>query len=265
MTELPQEAPPPVAPVESSPPPARYGAKQASFTFLAFLGSQFVIGLALGFGVAVWYAATHRVGAKLPGSATNTAVMLGAVFGTLAGGAIAYLLAKRAIERPAPGLSWEAIGWSRSTWRVALFAALIGVLLGAIYILVIVNAFPPPKDGRPGFMGAALQGGGWILYAWAILAVLIAPPVEEFMFRGVLWTGFSRSWGPVVAAIVVTLVFVVIHLTEAAGYPPAMLSILAMAVAALAARILTGSLVPPILLHAAYNSVIVTSALGFFA
>ncbi len=114
-------------------------------------------------------------------------------------------------------------------------------------------------------MGAALQGGGWILYTWATLAVLIAPPIEEFMFRGVLWTGFSRSWGPVVAAIVVTLVFVVIHLTEAAGYPPALLSITAMAAAALAARIVTGSLVPPIFLHAAYNAVIVTSALGFFA
>src|SRR5258706_16352392 len=119
MTELPQEAPPQVAPVEAPPPPARYGAKQASFTFLAFLGSQFVIGLVLGLGVAIWYAATHRAGTPLPGSATNTAVMLGAVFGTLAGGAIAYWLAKRAIQRPAPAPSWGAIGWSRRTSAVA--------------------------------------------------------------------------------------------------------------------------------------------------
>jgi membrane protease YdiL (CAAX protease family) len=86
--------------------------------------------------------------------------------------------------------------------------------------------------------------------------------VEEFVFRGVMWTGLSRSWNPWLAAIVVTLVFVALHLPETMGYPPALVGIGVMGLTALAMRVQSGSIVPAMFLHAAYNGMIVAAVVG---
>jgi membrane protease YdiL (CAAX protease family) len=55
------------------------------------------------------------------------------------------------------------------------------------------------------------------------------------------------------AVTLVTLLFVASHLPEVWGYPPAMVAVGALGVAALYARIRTQSLVSAVALHAAYN------------
>ena len=56
-----------------------------------------------------------------------------------------------------------------------------------------------------------------------------------------------------------------LHIPEAGSYPPALVSITIMGVGALAARIVSGSLVPAILLHATYNTILVVATLGSYA
>ena len=65
------------------------------------------------------------------------------------------------------------------------------------------------------------QSGGWPRLAWAIVAIVLAPTVEEFLFRGVLLAGFARAWGIRVAASLVTILFVGMHFPYAARYWPA--------------------------------------------
>jgi membrane protease YdiL (CAAX protease family) len=89
--------------------------------------------------------------------------------------------------------------------------------------------------------------------------LVVAPPIEEFMFRGVLFAGLSRSWSVASAGTLVTLVFLASHLTEVWGYPPAVVSVAAVGTAALFARIHTKSLAPAVALHAAYNLMLTVS------
>jgi membrane protease YdiL (CAAX protease family) len=84
--------------------------------------------------------------------------------------------------------------------------------------------------------------------------VLVAPPAEELVFRGVLYAGLARSWRPAIAGVVTTTIFVALHLTEVGGYWPGWLAIGAMGALALRVRLREGSLWPAIALHATYNA-----------
>jgi membrane protease YdiL (CAAX protease family) len=49
------------------------------------------------------------------------------------------------------------------------------------------------------------------LALFIVLAVLVAPLLEETFFRGFVFQGFSRSWGPLAGAVVSALVFALWH------------------------------------------------------
>lgn len=238
-----------------------FGAQRASFVFLGYLGVQLAAGFVAGLVVAIAHALSHGGSTPMPSAAIQNATMAGAVAGMVASGVFAIWMTSKLVEDVDGRHPFEPFGWSRSTLRAALIAALAGVAIAAVYI-VAIEIFPPSRNARPGLLGRSIAGGGWKLYVWMILALAVAPPVEEFLFRGVMWTGFARSWGPWIAAVVVTAAFVAIHLTEAWGYAPAIVAIATMAMAALAMRVYYRSLVPPILLHAGYNLVIAGAVLG---
>ena len=81
--------------------------------------------------------------------------------------------------------------------------------------------------------------------AVGIAALFVAPPVEEFLFRGLLFKGFSESWGLTAGGIVVSALFVLLHIPETWHYWPANFAVAALAAATLITRRLTGSLFPP--------------------
>ncbi len=79
-------------------------------------------------------------------------------------------------------------------------------------------------------------------------AVIVVPIAEETIFRGYLYPVAKKYVGPVVAAIVVSLIFAVIHGSIAAVFP---LFVLALIFTLFYER--TGSLIVPILMHAVFN------------
>ena len=240
-----------------------FRARRALLVFAAYFGAQFAGGVFTGIAVAIWYAVA--VGLRTPGAtaqAMRPATMLGAIVGMIVGGIVAYLVVRRMVGgRRDGGHALEPFGWQRSTWRSVLAALSIGFAIGVLYLFAAA-AFPTPKGANPGLMARSIAGGGWTLYAWAFLAVVVAPPVEEFVFRGVVWTGLERSWGPWAAGIAATALFVAMHVAEAWSSVPALVAIGAMGVAALAMRIASKSLVPAIALHTAYNVVVAGAVLG---
>jgi len=133
------------------------------------------------------------------------------------------------------------------------------MILAVIYLTGLALYASPSATQHWGPMVRAASSGGWPRHLWTLLALVIAPPVEEFMFRGVMFAGLSRSWSATTAGTVVTVLFLAIHLTEIWGFAPAVVSITALGIAALLARVLTGSLAPAIALHTAYNLVIVVA------
>jgi len=110
-----------------------------------------------------------------------------------------------------------------------------------------------------GLLARAAGRGGLPRISWTLLALFIAPPSEELLFRGLLLKGLAASWGPWCASFVVTVLFVTLHLSETIHYWPSTIFILLLSIAALVARLQSGSLVTSMALHAGYNGVIVAA------
>lgn len=184
---------------------------------------------------------------------TSTITPLLLIGGVISGGAVSYALARAWLWNPAVDPTGESFGWRKSgRWQV-LTAALTGVVLGSSYLYGAMRFFPPAPGAKVGPLGQAAAHGGASRFTVAFLAVVIAPPIEEFLFRGVLLRGFARSWGFPISAIVVSVSFLLMHVFEFVHYWPGAAAIAALTVGTLIARRLSGSLVPPVALHAGYN------------
>ena len=235
-----------------------FGPRRAAIVFAAYIAAQFATGIAVGVLFGVLYGAFHRERfASLAGEIMGKAELLGGAAGVLVGGALVLWLARRMIRRGVEGISLEALGWKSASVKARILAALAGALIGITFLAASL-VFPMTEKAKPAFI-ETLAGGGWPFYVWIVLALFIAPPIEEFVFRGVMWAGFARAWPPLAAGAAVTVAFVAIHVAQAGAYPPALIAIATMGVAALVARVRSGSLVPAIALHLTYNAMVAIS------
>ena len=128
------------------------------------------------------------------------------------------------------------IAQGRQPWRWGVVGACAAVLFGIGYAALL----PPPS---PPLMH--LNGNGlWLL----ALGVLAAPLCEEFIFRGLLQGGLRRSLPAWQAIGITAALFAIVH-------PPAsMLSVFVLGLCAGIAYERSGSLLAPMLVHAAYNA-----------
>ena len=145
--------------------------------------------------------------------------------------------------------------------RLGLFRV-IGVSVGLIVLLLpvimivtaityqILDGHAEQQDLVMKFREAAKAGKRDILWQVFTAAAVVAPLVEEFLFRGYFYPVLKRLAGPLPAAITVSLLFGAIH-NNAAAFP--VLTVLALALTL--AYEWSGSLFVPILMHACFNTV----------
>lgn len=138
----------------------------------------------------------------------------------------------------------SAIGWAFA----ALFAFLV---LQAVYAAL---ANPSPDD-LPQNLGADKSTALAIITG--IFVIGVAPPVEEFFFRGFLYQSLRNRIGVLGGAALSGLIFGAIHFKPQYLVP---LAILGAILALLFEK--TGSLWPCILLHSFYNALAYTAALN---
>lgn len=234
---------------------SRLGAGMAWLIFLMYVVSQIVA----GFGVGVVYGIYQGMkGAGMPTEIDPVWLLAGGAIGVALSGVVVLTMARASFPRGPEGMA--SIGWRRATRTHTLTGAAIGLGLSVI-LPVFGSVFPPSPDQAMGPLAEAASSSGWAQLVLVFLALMLAPPIEEFLFRGVMFAGFSRSWGPALASVLVTVLFAAAHLPEVMSYWPALVSIAIVGVAALVMRRRSGSLVPAIALHATYNVVLVGLAL----
>lgn len=178
------------------------------------------------------------------------------------GSAVAVVIGGRLLARDTMrDHTASGIGRLTLTKREALTWLATGVASSLVYGAICVWVVPPDPSTPLGPLAKVAASGGWAMAAWALLALVFGPLIEELLFRGLLLHGFTESWGRTPAAIVVTVIFVAMHLFETAAYWPATVAVTAMAVLALTARLRTGSLAAAAAVHFGYNGGIVLMAL----
>lgn len=239
----------------------RFGALKASFALVFLIIGQMVAGIVVviaGMIVAVVRGrdiSDPSFSASLVRETVAPLLLASAAVSVLVVFAVTRAWAWHLVRDKGSDLGMTAVGWSRTlSWCAA------GASVAAAYVFVAPRIIPFDPSTPLGPLASAASRGGVDRLAWAILALVFAPLVEEFFFRGLLLAGFAHSWGSRASAIAVTVLFVLLHLFETFRYWPATVAVTLLAVGALAARRSTGSLWPAVTFHWGYNFVIVLSA-----
>jgi membrane protease YdiL (CAAX protease family) len=181
-----------------------------------------------------------------------------ALAGFFAGGVAFIVLSRYLVGEKLKETSPTSAAWVMGSWKSIGKGVAVGALLAATYILlVMVTGQQPTSFGPVAKMSAA---AGLSRSVWITLA-LVAPFIEEPLFRGVLFAGYSKWIGPIWAAILTTLIFVLLHITETIGFWPAMIAMAVFALAALWLRLRSAAIGPAVGAHFGFNGFLVMLSL----
>ena len=199
----------------------------------AFHGGHPAPGVQLGPGLLVW------------------SVMLGLL---LAGGWARFFTAsyaRRLLRVPAP----TGVAWRPAPFR-AYGVAVLTVLLLVLLLIWVERLYPPDLSRLTGPMERLTHTHGVAYFVFVLSVVAIAPPLEEFVFRGVAFAAVARSFGTPAAVILTTLAFMLLHYADKIHYWPGFLLVGTLGLAAAGLRLRYRSLWPGILLHCGYNAMV---------
>lgn len=124
------------------------------------------------------------------------------------------------------------------------------------YLLLVAVGYEPPKIAHDAL--SAMRDAPEGLVKWGLIgsAMILAPIIEEIIFRGFLQTALRQSglirarWGAIAVA---GLLFTVIHFSGNSWHSLPALFVLSLGLGYAYER--TGSLWPPIFIHAAFNTI----------
>ena len=183
---------------------------------------------------------------------------------------VGYSLAPLGFSRPSGGIL-AGIG---AGMAVGIGAVLLGMIVNPISIFVLERLGYSTESTvqqpfMQGLVGWVQESPGVAIPAIVLIVVLFGPAVEELVFRGAIFNGLyrlgafvsTRSFGKdhgrsstktifIASALASSVMFALLHL-EPVLLP--VLLILAITLCALFQR--TGSLLPPFVAHATFNSV----------
>ncbi len=144
---------------------------------------------------------------------------------------------------------WQGLKWRRLDRRGVVNYILLGILV-TVAIQLVPNVLPDKSD----FPLQRLFSSPASSYAIAAFAVLVAPFMEEIIFRGVLFSAFESRIGLRSAVVITALLFAALHVPEYWGAWDHVFLIFLVGLIFSLARGLTGSLAPSFVLHATYNA-----------
>jgi len=222
------------------------------FALMQLVGAT-ITAFAIGLIVNV-VAGLQRRAAHLPFQAVHVHAL---VAPTLAGYLTAALWSVWYIRRRGPALLRDATARGIA-WRPAPapFYVTAALLAGIITMLVVVmfQIVPPNPASVQNLPEVQVFGRpGWPMAILLLLAVFVAPPVEEWVFRGGIFAALATRCSPLWAGVITTVLFTAVHAPEKLHYPLGFLDVGMMAACAAWLRVRAGSIRPGILLHMLYN------------
>jgi len=192
--------------------------------------------------------------ARDPGEVGVEAILSGSAFYlSLIVGILGFLVFRGL--NPVQLFGLEREGWSRKAllafgWLLAAYPL---ILLAQFISYQLASANAAPQE----LVTFLMDSESWQDKAIVIgLAVVIAPVAEELIFRGYIYGVMKKYGGRIVAILVSSALFAVIHL-----HAPSLAGLFILAVVLVLVYERTGSLWAPILMHATFNAVSVAAAL----
>jgi len=148
---------------------------------------------------------------------------------------------------------WQALKWVRDPHPAVIYlAGGAGLAVGA---QLTMNLFPTEKHLPIEKLFTSPESG----YLLAVFGICVAPFVEELVFRGFFYPVFERLWGLAAAVILTALLFAAIHVPQLSGGWEEITAIFVVGLIFSYCRGKTRSLLPPFLMHLAYNAALFVS------
>jgi membrane protease YdiL (CAAX protease family) len=212
----------------------------AFLAMLAFFAAQLVTGLVFG----VWIAVAGQ-------DAAPPTMLVGVLSQVLSLALVVALLLARG------RWSWRVWGPRRPSATMALIGLAAGI--GGTIVAYLLNAimallFQPQDAVEQQVLQDALTGDAATVLLAVLAAVILAPLVEELVFRGLLFPALRSRVGLWPAALISGLVFTVIHVEIVTSQPLALVGLFTLGVWLAWAYHRSGSLVVPIVAHAVFNA-----------
>jgi len=144
---------------------------------------------------------------------------------------------------------WASLKWHKPTGRVVWRSA-----LGGVGLAFLIQFAPPLLPDRDDFPLRRLFTSPEAGFAIAAFAILLAPFMEELIFRGVFFAFFERLVSVPFAVLGTAALFAALHVPEYWGAWNHVMLITVVGLAFSLARGVTGSVTPSYMLHVAYNA-----------
>jgi membrane protease YdiL (CAAX protease family) len=145
----------------------------------------------------------------------------------------------------------ESLKWlPRRKFRVVIYVP-VGIVL-ALAVLGASTLFPNPQESPI----EKLIKVPLTAFLFATLGVLVAPFVEEIVFRGFLYPVVERHIGKAGALVTTALLFSGVHVSQLWGSWPAIVLITVVGFTLSSVRAQTDALLPSFIIHFSYNSTI---------
>jgi membrane protease YdiL (CAAX protease family) len=189
--------------------------------------------------------------------------------GATSSGALSALVSTVIVDSWFIGVAWwhslRRFTLSAASWgfqrleRRSLLLVLVGLALAYIALVFSTSVYsrlfgPPPEQNI--IKDFPHTGPGIALFA--LTAIVVAPVFEETFFRGFLFQGFSRSWGPLPGALASAGLFALAHQQLSVFVP-----FLALGLVLAWVFYRSGSLWANITVHASFNGISVLAWAAF--
>lgn len=193
----------------------------------------------------------HAKGGALPATIdTNLLVVVQLGFWVFIIGTILLSFLFRGMS-PSEIFGFERLGFLKVfLWGAGMLVAAFPLILASSAMVTSLLHSDPQKDSQPIMQLFERVAEPAKRIPIILLAVVIAPLAEEFVFRGFLYGVLKRYAGAVPALIFTAFAFALIHL-----HAPSLLPLFLLASVLTLAYEMTGSLLVPMAMHALFNSV----------
>jgi membrane protease YdiL (CAAX protease family) len=168
-------------------------------------------------------------------------------------GVFAYLVAQVRLQFGRP--FWRTIGWRPlETGKTPRALAYLGLLFGGFILAMMItlaSAVSPPKVKMP--IQSFLQNRQSAFF-FILMGVLLAPLIEETLFRGYLYPVIARSFSVSAGVLVTGTLFGLLHAQQLWGGWLQIGLLVVVGIVLTFARAATKTVVASYLLHLSYNS-----------
>jgi membrane protease YdiL (CAAX protease family) len=145
---------------------------------------------------------------------------------------------------------FEEMRWRRD-YEMSNVSLLVKGAALAFSVMLVSAMFPPSSPPIERLLSTPQA-----VIAFAIFGIGFAPFLEEMMFRGFLFRMLEEIAGSSIAVRTTAVLFALLHVPQLWGSRAGMLVIFAVGYVLSDLRERTGSMIPPVIVHTAYNGML---------